>query len=109
MDNPEILNENNDWTPAYNPVHYEINTPERGKISENNPHKKHTSKPLLMITQIIICVLILLSLYGIKTFGKDLFKEIDKWYKTNLNNEIIVTENFENFSLDKLIDAVKDK
>ncbi len=112
MDNPEIseITVNNDeWTPVFDPVHYEPDARDTKETEKNKPEKKHTSKPLLMTVQIILCMLIMLTLYGIKTFGKDLFKEIDKWYQTNLNNEIIITENFDNFSLDELINAVKNK
>lgn len=108
MDNPEALSLNDEWTSAYNPVEYERSSEipeEKTKLKK----KKREGKPLLIIIQIILSLILLLSLYGLKLFTPDLFKDIYTWYEKNLNNEIILSESFESFSLDNLINAVKDK
>ena len=108
MDNPEALSLNEEWTSAYNPVEYETSAdiPEEKAKPEK---KKKEGKPLLITIQIILSILLLISLYGLKLFTPDLFKDIYNQYEKNLNNEIILSDTFENFSLDNLINAVKDK
>lgn len=110
MDNPETVYYNNDWKPVYNPV-----TPQKEEIIEENtdnePKKKekNTPKPLLIIIQIILCAVVLLSFYSLKNIGSKYFDDIYNWYNDNIKNEVILSESFENFSLDSIIDAVKGK
>lgn len=111
MDNPETLYFKDEWKPVYNPVQYEthINNEEPAEEEQPKLKKKSDGKPLLMIIQIVFCIITLLSLYALKSFSADLFKEIQGWYENNLNNEIIMSESFESLSLDNLINAAKDK
>ena len=112
MDNPETLIFKDDWKPVYNPVHYEKpvyeeeNTP---KKTEKKEKKKSESKPLLIIIQLILCIIALFSLYLLKIFGGDFYSQIYSWYDKNLNNEIIMSETFENFNIDNLINAAQNK
>lgn len=109
MDNPETLNYNDDWKPVYNPTQY--NSYE--ELTDENPKpekpKKSRAKPLLTLIQIIICIIAVLSFYSLKTFDKNLYNKLYELYITNLNNEIILTDSFEDFSLDNIINAFKNK
>ncbi|MCH5303678.1 MAG: hypothetical protein J1E41_02335 [Ruminococcus sp.] len=109
MDNPETLIFKDDWKPVYNPVHYERPIEEEEFKPKNKEKKTRESKPLLITIQLIVCILALVSLYLLKTFGGDLYTEVYNWYDKNLNNEIIMSETFESFSLDNLINAAEDK
>lgn len=60
------------------------------------------SIPLLTIIQLIFFLIIVLAAYGIKTFGGNMYKQLSTWYNDNLNNEIILTDSFNDFSLDFL-------
>ncbi len=109
MDNPEVLSLENDWTPAYNPVEFEKSNNSSDYEVEKNKKKKREGKPLLITIQLIISLLLLLSFYALKLFSFDIFSELKKWYDTNLNNEIIITESFNSFSIDNLINELKIK
>ena len=115
MDNPDTFYFENDWKPVYNPVQYEnydnnlSDDTEEIKDKKAPKIKKVEGKPLLMIIQILLCLIIMLAAYALQTFRPDMFKDIKGWYDKNLNNEIIMSETFENFSLDKLINEFKDK
>lgn len=105
MDNPA----ENDWTSAYNPIQYENNIESPEDKSNQPEKKKREGKPLLITIQLIISLLLLVSFYALRVFLPDTFTELRSWYEKNLNNEIIISESFENFSLDNLINALKDK
>lgn len=108
MDNPETLNYSDGWKPVYNPVVYDS---AEAVSEEPVKEKKKTKegKPFLLTIQIILCVTAVLSLYALKSFSPDYFKEVYNWYDKNLNNEVILTETFKDFSLDNLINAVSGK
>lgn len=108
MDNPETLTLNDEWQQVYNPVRYEkpaesIEQPQKKKKVK----KKTATKPLLIIIQIILCSIVVLSAYLLKTFGGDLYTTVHDWYYSNLNAELIMSDTFENFSLNNLFDADK--
>lgn len=109
MDNPETLSLNNDnWQQVYNPVLYEKPT----EATEQPQQKKRTkkkleTKPILIIIQIILCSIAVLSAYCLKTFGGDLYITVHDWYYSNLNAELIMSDTFENFSLENLFNADK--
>lgn len=110
MDNPETLYFNGDWKPVYNPVEFKSVEDTPDEAGETVPKKKERgSKPLLVIIQIIVCIIGILSLYGLKYFKPDMFSEVYKWYDKNINNELIIKEDVENISLDKLINAIQNK
>lgn len=109
MDNPETIIRNDDWTSVYNPVQYEANEPFVEEPYKEKKTKKSQSKPLLTLIQIFICVIAVLLFYSLKTFDNNLYNKIYDMYRENLNNEIVLTETFEDFSLDNIINAVKNK
>ncbi len=110
MDNPEPLYYNDDWKPVYNPVEFKPVDSISEDVEEAVPKKKERgSKPMLVIIQIIICIIGILSLYGLKYFNADMFSEVYKWYDKNINNELIIKDNIDKFSIDKLINAVQNK
>ena len=108
MDNPETLSLNDNWQQVYNPVRYEkpAETVEKSQ-QKKKIKKKPQSRPLLIIIQIILCGIAVLSAYILQIFGGDLYKTVRKWYYDNLNAELIMSDTFENFSLDNLFDADK--
>ncbi len=108
MDNPETLTLNDDWKQVYNPVRYEKPTESNEQHEpKKKTKKKPESKPLLIIIQIIVCAIAVLSAYILKTIGGDLYKTVHEWYYSNLNAELIMTDTFEDFSLDNLFNADK--
>lgn len=113
MDNQDSLIFRDDWKPVYNPVSidYESNPESEENIVEEKTEKKKTTsgKPLLLMIQIIICVTAIISLYALKFFGFSWFNDFYTWYDKNINNEIIISENFENFNLDSLLNEIKNK
>ncbi|MBR2280381.1 MAG: hypothetical protein IJ903_05610 [Ruminococcus sp.] len=112
MDNPETVYYKDDWKPVYNPETFErVNSGDNEENEEAVPEKKKkaSGKPMVLIIQIIICAVAFLSLYAIKSFDIGVFNDVYKWYEDNLNNEIIISETFMDFSLDKIINAVENK
>ena len=63
---------------------------------------RHYGIPLLLVVQLVLCVLVFLAAFGIKTFGGELYNTLHQWYYDNLNDEIIMTESFETFDLDSI-------
>ena len=106
MDNHNSISYAEDWKSAEEPLRVEQSTETPDDNTEKPVKNKRVGKPLLTIIQIIICLLIVLSAYGIKLIGGELYKNVKSVYKKELNNEIILNP-YEN-SLDKLINAVKN-
>lgn len=106
MDNHNTISYADGWKNSSEPIRRELR--EETPAPEDNSIKKKTksSKPLLTIFQIIICLLVVLTAYVFKTFGGDLFNEIKKTYENEINNEIILNP-YEN-DLDKLFNASQD-
>lgn len=102
MDNPNTISYADDWKEAYNPV-YKEEKPDN-EVIEKKKEKKNTGKPLLVIIQLIVFTIILLSAYCIKTFGGELYNTLRQWYYNTLNDQIILTESFDSFSIDKVFD-----
>ena len=110
MDNPETVYYKDDWKPVYNPETFErVNTDVNNEEVIPEKKKKASGKPMVLIIQIIICAVAFLSLYALKLFDIGVFNNVYKWYEDNLNNEIIISETFKDFSLDKIINAVENK
>ena len=102
MDNHNSISYADNWKSASTPVRRTAPkniTPKKQKCDK----KKPVGRPLLTLIQIIICLLIVLSAFVLKTFGSELYKNVKKAYEDELNNEIILNP-YEN-SLDKLINA----
>lgn len=104
MDNLNNISYDKNWKKASDPIRYIPPKDSTAKKDESKPQP--TGKPLLTIIQIIICLIIVLTAYIIKTFGGEIYKNIKSLYETEINNEIILNP-YEN-SLDKLINATKD-
>lgn len=82
-----------------------VTTPEYAKIVKEDEYpdteidtqedltktKKRRDSPrqLLIIIQLIVCALICLFAYILKTIGGDYYTDIRTWYYENLNNSII--------------------
>ena len=85
-----------DWKSVKNPIYKEE------KVITDTPKKKEYGKPLLLIIQLILCALVVISAFGIKTFGGDLYNNLHNWYYETLNDEIFLTDSFEDFSIDNI-------
>lgn len=106
MDNLSNISYEEGWKSAVNPVRYvknDINPDNQLTKSEN---KKAIARPLVTIIQIILCLLIIISAFIIKSFGGESYRIIKKAYQTELNNEIIMNP-YEN-NLDNLFNAAED-
>jgi hypothetical protein len=113
MDNQDSLIFRDDWKPVYNPVIVDDETfsesEENNTVEKTEKKKKSSGKPLLPIIQIILCVTAIISLYALKNFGFSWFNDFYSWYDKNINNEIIISETFESFNLDSLLNEIKNK
>lgn len=105
MDNLNSISYDKNWKKASNPVRYK-KSENISVLKHEKPKVKKSGKPLLTIIQIIICLIIVMSVYLIKLFSIDLYKNIKEIYQSEINNEIILNP-YEN-SPDKLINAFKD-
>lgn len=109
MDNQAPLIFRDDWKPIYNPVTVENEPKAEDESVPEKKKKENVGKPLLLIIQILICVIALLSVFAVKNFNPSWYNSFFEWYDKNLNNEIILSETFENYTLDSLINAFKTK
>lgn len=73
------------------------------KIKKNND----SPKQLLITIQLIICILIALSAFVIKSFGGDFYKLSREWYYSNLNESAIFDDRNE-FDLSKIFSIATD-
>ena len=105
MDNHNSISYADNWTKASEPVRYQ-KPKEVSAEKENKKVKKTSGRPLLTVIQIIICLLIVLTAFVLKTFGSDLYNTVRNTYETEINNEIILNP-YEN-SLDKLLNAAEN-
>ncbi len=106
MDNLSSISYEEGWQDAATPVRYEhVERTEEPK-EEVRKEKKPRSFPLVLIVQLALCLILVLSAYAVKLIGGDLYKSIHSWYVTQLNDEIIMTSDFEHYSLKSLIDEI---
>ncbi len=105
MDNHNNISYADNWKNASEPVRYK-KPREVLPEQKNKKDMKTSGKPLLTLIQIIICLLIVLTAFIIKTFGSDLYNYVSNIYETEINNEIILNP-YEN-SLDKLLNAAEN-
>lgn len=105
MDNPNTITYADDWKEAYSRVYNEktdVDTEDIESPKKAEPAKS-TSKPLLVIIQLIFFTIIVIVAFCIKAFGGDFYEQTRSLYYDNINDEIIMTDDFQNFSLDSLI------
>lgn len=107
MDNQNSITYADDWKNADNFVYYSHEENETEPQVEKK-EKKLSSKPLLILIQIGLCLLLTAAAYGLKSFGGDIYQNVRKAYYSALNDEIILSESFESFSIDKLFDSIKN-
>ena len=95
------------WKDAGEPVEYERYTDPSSESPPEKPKKKPKKKggkPLVLIVQLGLCLLMVLSAYVVKTLGGRVYGELHSWYQSELSDEIILNSDFESFSLKELID-----
>ena len=66
--------------------------PEKDKEPDKEP-KKNTPKHYLLTAQLVICILIGLGAFILKSTGGDTYKDFRDWYYTELNNTAIFDKN----------------
>lgn len=85
-----------------------INNEEEVIDDANNkiPKKKNNGHNQLLVTiQLIICLLIALSAFVIKSFGGEIYQTIQTWYYSQLNSSVIFDNNSENMTFDKIFSS----
>lgn len=61
--------------------------------NKNIPKTKNNSPKQLLITlQLIVCVLIALSAFAIKSIGGELYDTVREWYYSQLNSSVIFVD-----------------
>lgn len=86
-----------------------LNTETDENITEEEPNgkkekkDKNTQRELVVVCQLVICILIAITAYIIKSFGGDTYEKARDFYYNNLNNSLII--DFEKDSNDQ---AVRD-
>lgn len=81
------------------------------ETSENDArlqgHKKPKSpKQWLIIVQLILCFLAFAGFFALKEIGGDLYKSVVQWYKTELNNSMIMNNDISNIDLDQFLNGI---
>lgn len=80
-------------------------------ISDSNikkKNKKDSPKQLLITFQIILCLLIALIAFVLKSIGGELYETVHNWYYTELNNSAVFDNN--DFNLSSFFEqATKDE
>lgn len=66
--------------------------PEKDKETDNRPNK-NTPKHYLLTAQLVICILIVIGAFVLKSVGGDTYKNIRDWYFSELNNTAIFDKN----------------
>ncbi len=56
---------------------------------ETPPEKSFVRTQLLTIIRLILCVLVILSAYVVKTIGGELYAAVGTWFFDNYNNSIM--------------------
>jgi hypothetical protein len=110
MNNPNTIDYEKGWKDAYTPTAYTHADSTQSEQSEDNhptPKKRKSNIPLLTIIQLTVCAIAVALGFGIKTFGGEIYSNIHNWYYEQLNDEIILNENFDSFSLDDLISSIQ--
>lgn len=104
MDNLNTITYADDWKQAYTPVYKEENVDLNNEKEEViiTKRKGNFGKSYLLIIQLIICLIILLSAFALKLMGGELYDNVRNWYYENLNNEVIITDSFDDFDLDSI-------
>lgn len=76
------------------------------KTENEIPRKKNNGHNQLLVTiQLIICILIALSAFVIKSFGGQIYQTVQTWYYSQLNSSIIFDNSSDNLSFDKLFSS----
>lgn len=72
--------------------------------SENKIRKKKNNSPkqTLITLQLIICILIALIAFIIKSFGGELYAVAREWYYSQLNNSVIFDDKNGDFNLSEI-------
>lgn len=77
--------------------------------SENNPQKsKRISSPVLCI-QLVICLLLLTSLFILKTFMFDAFNVIKAWYDSEITASLYFSGDFSDLDYSHLFVSTADE
>ena len=105
MDNPDNISYDEGWKNAYEPLRYESADIAQAQPKKSTKKKRSYPFPLLISIQIIICLLIVLSAFVIKQIGGELYRTVKSEFNKNINNEIILKDSFESFTLNTVSDV----
>lgn len=71
--------------------------------------KKDSPKQLLITIQLVLCILVVLAAFAIKSIGGEIYEAARDWYYTNLNSSAIFDEG-QNFDFNSIFGvATKDE
>jgi hypothetical protein len=90
----ENITYDENWQSVSHSEYPKLNIPEPEK--EDEPDKetnKNTPKHYLLTAQLVICILIGLGAFILKSTGGDIYKIFRDWYYTELNNTAIFDNN----------------
>ncbi len=77
------------------------NTESKNKISKK---KKDSPKQYLITIQLVLCILIALAAFVLKSIGSDVYSNVRDWYYSQLNSSVIFDSGTDNdgYSLNSL-------
>ncbi len=108
MDNLNTISYEEGWRDAAEPVQYE-SVSRSTELPEQKPKEKRNVKiPLLLTVQLILSALIVLSMFVVRQSGGEVYNSVKEYYDKEINNEIILKDTFESFTLNPVSDAAED-
>jgi DNA topoisomerase VI subunit A len=106
-ENRNTITYDSDWqnvSSSEYPETYEYEEEDDFKEENKIPKKKKDSPRQLLITfQLIICIIVALAAFAIKSIGGEVYETVREWYYSNLNNSVIFEGDSTGFNLDALL------
>ena len=114
-ENKNTITYDENWQSVTNSEYPQITEPENEedesivlKDKKTKAHKDSTKQYLITI-QLVVCIIIALLAFMLKSFGGEFYTMAQDWYYSQLNNSAIFDDS-KNFSLNELFDsATKDE
>lgn len=69
--------------------------------------KRDTPRQLLTIIQLIVCVLICITAYFLKSYGDELYENVHSWYESELNSKLVADNDFSDIDFSKILGSNK--
>lgn len=94
--------------PEYStPAHHEEETESVSDYAKKKEKKAHNTQ-ILVTAQLIICLLLALAAFVIKTVGGDFYTAARQWYYGELNKSIIAENNPDDYNLSEIFGTATD-